>query len=328
MAATLPHHVPVIVITDLARNSDDGVALMMLLQSDAVDVKGIIATAGNVCAAEAAKETRQLLTALQRDTLPVVPGPPMSWHEGRRRYYQDVEKYSAHVPTYAGAFGENANCAADDENTSADTPDLAADRAADFLIDVALKSAGHLIVILQGPATVLAQALKKEPNLSKLLARVYAMGGSLHVPGNATPFAEFNVWFDPEAMASLVRSGVAMTLVTLDATNPVTYGSLGSERSERSDPIGRYLSEYLEFRQARHREVPMWDEVLATIVIDQSVIARTIERPLAVSIRRDQEYGRLLELPADTVQGPVTVVTQVNGDLVKLVLSDLLLGQR
>ena len=72
----------------------------------------------------------------------------------------------------------------------------------------------------------------------------------------------------------------------------------------------------------------MWDEVLAAIVIDPSVIARTIERPLAVSIRRDQEYGRLLELPADTVQGTVTVVTQVDGDQVKRLLSDLLLGRR
>ena len=327
MTATLPQQVPAIVITDLSRHSDDGVALMMLLRSTAFDVKGIIATAGNVCAAEAAKETRQLLTALQRDTLPVVEGPPISWHEGRRRYYHDVEMSSAQVPKYAGALGETANCA-DPEKTSAAAPDIAAARAADFLIDVAVKNAGQLIVVLQGPATVLAQALKKEPKLSKLLAHVYAMGGSLQVPGNATPFAEFNVWFDPEAMASLVRSGVAMTLVPLDSTNPVTYASLGPELSARRDPIGRYLSEYLEFRQARHREVPMWDEVLAAIVIDPSVIARTIERPLAVSIRRDQEYGRLLELPADTVQGTVTVVTQVDGDQVKRVLSDLLLGRR
>ena len=328
MTATLPHLVPAIIITDLARHSDDGVALMMLLRSTAVDVKGIIATAGNVCAAEAAKETRQLLTALERDTLPVVQGPPMSWHVGRWRYYQDVEMFSAQVPTYAGAFGESANCTAGDEKTSAAAPDIAADRAADFLIDVAVKYAGQLIVVLQGPATVLGQALAKEPTLSKHLAHVYAMGGILQVPGNATPFAEFNVWFDPEAMAGLVRSGVAMTLVPLDATNPVSYTSLGPELSERRDPIGRYLSEYLEFRQARHREVPMWDEVLAAIVIDPSVIARTIERPLAVSIRRDQEYGRLLELPADTVQGTVTVVTQVHGDQVKRVLSDLLLRRR
>ena len=32
MTATLPHQVPAIIITDLARHSDDGVALMMLLR--------------------------------------------------------------------------------------------------------------------------------------------------------------------------------------------------------------------------------------------------------------------------------------------------------
>src|SRR5262245_39527661 len=77
---------PAIVIADLAYYSDDSVALLMLLRSHAVDVLGIIATAGNECARQSAKDTQRLLQTTGEGPRPVIEGPSMAWHEARRRY--------------------------------------------------------------------------------------------------------------------------------------------------------------------------------------------------------------------------------------------------
>ena len=45
------------------------------------------------------------------------------------------------------------------------------------------------------------------------------MGGSTG-RGNATPYAEFNAWVDPEALALVVGSGVRLTMVGLNVNTP------------------------------------------------------------------------------------------------------------
>ena len=328
MTATQVQQAPAIIITDLARYSDDAVALMMLLRSGVLDIKGVITTAGNVCAGEAASETRRLLATLGRETVPVMPGRSMAWHEERRRYYRDIEMSSAWPPGYAGAFGAEVRCEVEAQRDLTEAPDIAVIGAAEFLIDTAKKSEGRLVVVLQGPATVLALALAKEPRLPELLGHVYAMGGNLRVPGNTTAYAEFNVWFDPEAMSALLKAGIALTLVPLDATRTVTYAPFGLDQLQKQDPAARYLSDYLEFRQAGgRREVAMWDEVLAAIVIDRSIVIRYTEQTLAVSIARDEEFGRLIELPMEAQFRPATIVLEVNGQKINKLISDLLLGK-
>ena len=329
MTTSQPHlPAPAIIITDLARYSDDAVALMMLLRSGALDVKGIITTAGNVCAGDAAFETRRLLEALGRETALVVPGPSMARYEERRRYYRETELSSAQPPGYVGAFGEHVRCEAEVQRNPDGASDSAEDRAVEFLIAAAKTSEGRLVVVLQGPATILALALIKEPRLPELLRHVYAMGGALRAPGNTTAVSEFNVWFDPEAMSALLKSGAEMTLVPLDATRTVTYTPFRPEQLQKQNPATQYLSEYLEFRQAGgRREVVMWDEVLAAIVIDPTVITRHSDQALAVSVARDKEYGRLIELPKETPQKPAHVVLEVDGRKVNKLISELLLGQ-
>ena len=39
------------------------------------------------------------------------------------------------------------------------------------------------------------------------------MGGNLHSPGNATPSAEFNFWFDPEAARIVLRSRIRQKIM-------------------------------------------------------------------------------------------------------------------
>lgn len=57
-----------------------------------------------------------------------------------------------------------------------------------------------------GPCSNLALAVLKAPDIVPLIKRVIFMGGSFFKPGNVTPTAEFNWWFDPEAARIVVRT--------------------------------------------------------------------------------------------------------------------------
>ncbi len=321
---------PAIFITDMARYSDDGVALLMLLRSRAVDIKGIITNAGNVCAGDAAHYVRDLLQSAGADPVPVIEGPPLSWYEERRHFYLEGERpYWERKDAYAGAFASDSPCSSEGSGAnSGDAPSPTS--AADFLIDVARQNASRLIVVLASPATVLAQALRKEPKLAGMLSQIYVMGGSINVPGNVSSHAEFNVWFDPEAAAALFHSGAPITLVPLDATNPVVYDPPSMEGLRGGGAGAKYLSQYLEFRHADIRKVPMWDEVTAAVVIDPSLVSSAEEHFLTVSTNKTSEFGKVSILPAadSSSQAPIKVITRVDASKIRETLADLLLEKK
>lgn len=313
---------PVVIISDVADYADDNIAILMLLRSNQIDVRGIITTSGNVCARHGAKVASHLLEAAGATSVRVVRGFPLAWHEKRRKFYEEVERPSWNHSTYVGAFAEPRS---NDEKSSEFTPETA---AADFVIEQAHAVRGGLSIILLGPATVLAEAITKEPKLPRLLRRVNAIGGAISVAGNVTDHAEFNVWFDPEAMAAILASDVPVTLVPLDATTGVTYDVLPPPRRSEFDFAGNHLAAYLEWKGSKHRPVQMWDEILAAVVIAPTLAETSEEIYLSVSTARDFRYGKLLSSPtaADKTSRPVQVVTKVGTDGVRQLVAGLLLG--
>jgi inosine-uridine nucleoside N-ribohydrolase len=83
----------------------------------------------------------------------------------------------------------------------------------------------QLIIVGIGPQTNVATALLKGPRLSSWLHSIVFMGGGLGIDptcgrGNITPVAECNIYFDAPAADIVFRSGVPLTMVGLDVTNP------------------------------------------------------------------------------------------------------------
>lgn len=67
----------------------------------------------------------------------------------------------------------------------------------------------------------------KEPRIRDEIASIVFMGGAIGLEpnygrGNITPVAECNIWFDPQAADIVFRSGIDLTMVGLDVTNPAT----------------------------------------------------------------------------------------------------------
>ncbi len=94
----------------------------------------------------------------------------------------------------------------------------------DILYEEALKCGGDLTVITLGALTNLAVALFKYEDLPRHLSRIVMLGGSAGA-GDVLPFGEANVVRDPHACAAVLASGIPVTMVGLEVTEP-----LGSDK--------------------------------------------------------------------------------------------------
>lgn len=56
----------------------------------------------------------------------------------------------------------------------------------------------HLTLLMLGPLTNLALAIRKEPNISSMVNELIIMGGCGNAKGNITRTAEFNIFNDCE----------------------------------------------------------------------------------------------------------------------------------
>ena len=94
--------------------------------------------------------------------------------------------------------------------------------AIDFIIEQVEKYPHEVTLLVIGPVTNIALAVRKDPDIVPLIKRIVYMGGAVDVPGNVTPAAEFNWWFDPEAAKIVLREPIPQAIIPLDVTNTVT----------------------------------------------------------------------------------------------------------
>jgi len=183
------------IIIDTDMGADDAVAVMMALQHPDVQVEAITTVAGNVPVEQATRNALYVVE-LCRSTVPVYQGvgQPLSREAGDA---QDI-----HGVDGLGDLGLKPpqTCPK-------------AEHAVEALISHLLKAPGEITLVTLGPLTNIALSLLREPALAFALRDVVVMGGAVNALGNVTPSAEFNIWADPEAANTLLRSRVPVTLV-------------------------------------------------------------------------------------------------------------------
>jgi len=208
------------IIIDTDPGKDDAVAILLALASPAeLEVMALVAVAGNVPVTRTSRNARALAALAGRPDLPV--------HAGCARPLVRPPITAEHVHGSTGLHG-------------LDLPDpatlLRPGHGVDYLVDT-LRAAppGEVTLCLLGPATNLALALVKAPDIAGRIAEVVWMAGARREGGNVTPAAEFNVHADPEAAAVVLGSGVPLTLVPLDLTHQVR---LTADRLARLRQVG------------------------------------------------------------------------------------------
>lgn len=193
------------VILDCDPGVDDAMALYFALAHPDIDLLGITTTFGNVTVAQATRNALYLCTLAGRQ-LPVCAGAATPLRK-------------APQPPDPGIHGADGLGNLAERGPVAHGPDERP--AARFIVEQAQAHPGQLSLVAVGPLGNLAQALRLEPQLPRLLKQLIVMGGSINEPGNVSPLAEANIWHDPHAADLVFTAGFPLTLVGLDVTHRV-----------------------------------------------------------------------------------------------------------
>jgi len=267
------------IVWDMDPGVDDALALILALKSPEVQVLGITTVAGNAPVEMTSANTRRVLECLDAGSIPVAPGAANPLNQP----LEDALSY--HGPDGLG------NCGL----PSPLTP-LSPAKAWDFLARSVLNAPGELTLVATGPLTNLAYAFELHPELPELLAGLVLMGGAYSLTpygkGNRTPFAEFNIWQDPEAAHIVFNSGADIFAVGLDVSvDPVACLNsqhLGQIKT-RHTPDAHLVAQLVEYEVKYHGCCRMHDPLALAVLLDASLLDFTSAR---VEVVKGNDWDR------------------------------------
>ncbi|MCU1676803.1 MAG: nucleoside hydrolase [Frankiales bacterium] len=296
-------------------DADDPIAIMLALADPRLELLGVTTIFGNCPPSLGARGAAAVLAAAGRSDVPIAVGMP-------HRLSGDLPALL--VEAYAGARGHEGRIPLPDIAVS--TADV---HAVDFLIETVLAAPGEVTVIAIGPQTNIAMAMLREPRLAGALHSIVFMGGALGLDptygrGNVTTVAECNIWFDAQAADIVLSSGVDLTMVSLDVTNPTMSVVLTDKLIASIDPASSRIapllldicSTYLEspmFDWAEHAGCVLYDPLAVAIAADASV-ARFESMAVAVETRGDLTHG--MTVPLRDAEPTMRVCVDVDGSVV------------
>src|ERR1043165_1719858 len=182
---------------------DDAFAIALALTDPALEVVGMLATAGNVAADQATKNVRIVLDQLDPPRWPRMGAAP--------EVAYDIDGRKLHGPT--GLGHTDFPCASLHHLPPSEK----------VLSELVRQFPEELTIISMGPLTVIDRAFDLHPDLPKMIKRIVVLGGTLHEPGNAGPVTEFHFACDPKAAHRVLNSSTAVTLIPLDLMRKVLY---------------------------------------------------------------------------------------------------------
>jgi purine nucleosidase len=265
---------------DVDTGIDDAVALLYAVASPEVELVAATCCAGNVEAPQAAANTLAVLELAGAEDVEVAMGSlaPLVAPLRTAIFHGPHGLGYAELPPARRALSPRF--------------------APDLLVEQARRRPGELTLVATGPLTNVALALRREPELPRLLKRLAVMGGSFDHPGNTTPAAEFNVSVDPEA-AKIVfdafsESAQRPLLCGLNVTERAELRPEHLERLAGDDPVSRCVADALRFSMEAHER------------FGQGYVAH-MHDPLALALALDESLGKTRAGTVDVeLAGPLT----------------------
>jgi pyrimidine-specific ribonucleoside hydrolase len=265
------------IVIDCDPGHDDAIALLLALGSPELELLGVTTTFGNQTLEKTTVNALRVLELAGRSDIGVASGA--------------VSPLAREVVVAAHVHGESG---LDGPVLPAPTTGVVGDDAVAFLHAVIGGSERPVTVVPTGPLTNIARYL--DAHGGDGIERIVLMGGSIG-EGNMTPAAEFNIWADPEAAATVFACGLDLTMVGLDVTHKAVTTPALQERLRAGGPIGTFVAELVDFFTVYHRATygwegaPIHDAVAVAHVIDPTLMS-TLECNVEVDVESELCRGR------------------------------------
>lgn len=310
--------------SDMVEAFDDGVALMILLASDNIEVRSLTTVTGNTWAQEGLAYGIRIGELCGGKNMTFITGSQYPMLAGRLDGLNaQIDMNPGKDASYRGALSkpEIKDWKAFYQKRYNRQPDIrpSSQKASEYIARQILSAPGKLTIVAIGPCTNIAKAILAYPDIASKAKEIIYMGGAVYCPGNTTPYAEMNFLYDPEAAAICLRAPFPkQTLVSLDVCNTVSMDRqqylriYNSIRSDEVKELFRNNYVYLLFENNTSATQMIWDLLSAVIAIDSSVITEYKDVRLDVDDNpQSATYGNVHETQSPSRQ-IVRVPLQIN----------------
>ncbi|MBS5800363.1 MAG: nucleoside hydrolase [Clostridiales bacterium] len=217
-------------IIDCDPGHDDATAIFMALaHSDQYNLRAVTTVCGNNTLEKITKNAHYILSVVKSE-VEVAKGPETPLIN------EPIISAEFHGDT--GMDGPTLEV----ETTSKDSDKSAVELMADILRDAKEK----VTILALGPLTNVALLIKAYPQYLHKIERISLMGGGI-CHGNITPYAEFNIYVDPEAAQIVFSSGLPIVMCGLDVTEQVEILKEDYEYLRNHSDAGRVFAELMDF---------------------------------------------------------------------------------
>lgn len=292
----------VVIDTDFSTTGDDGQVLIMAAQLDrqgVIELMGVTVVTGNNWLKQ---EVADALRAVERlgiaDKVGVYAGAnlplvhdPRSFDSERTLFgFGESYKTAFHRPQPA-----DADLVAPPDGFAKTTRPRDED-AVDFIVDTVKANPHEVSLLVIGPATNIALAVRKNPEIVPLIKRVVYMAGAFDIRGNTTPAAEMNVWVDPEAARIVMREPIDQAIIPLDVTDITQLTKPDFDRIVAGDgPIAALFRDTRmgqRFAKDPKATVNVFDTLALAYLVDPGYATKVDDLFVDVDVAFGPGYGR------------------------------------
>ena len=191
---------------------DDLISLFLLLQMDDIELVGV-STIGADCFLEPSLSASiKIINRFSNQKIDVAP----SFERGKNPFPKDWRMHAFFMDALP-ILNEKVTLTNSKENHR---------EAYEDIINILQNTEEKITLLFTGPLTDLAKALKIQPTIVNKVDKLVWMGGTFLEKGNVEEpehdgTAEWNAFWDPEAVKTVFDSDIKIDMVALESTNQV-----------------------------------------------------------------------------------------------------------
>jgi|SRR3989344_231359 len=263
------------IIIDTDPGNDDVLAIMLAERSAMFNIRALTTVAGNTTIENVTKNARYVLRLLGREDIPVYSG-------ASKPLKRELRKAVVHGSSGLG-------------NLKFEINSELSENAVEKILSIVKENPHKITIIALGPLTNIAMAINKDPQTMSKVKEIAIMGGAINVPGNVSPFGEFNFYVDPEAADMVFKFPFKKILLPLDACNHVKL----------------YMKDFEEITDPKLRApiLTLMEYYINAIMEDEGIAAALMYDPLTVyslmnpSACIKKEYNVMVETKGELTRG-------------------------